>query len=275
MPIATYTDFVLNANWNQTSLGTVFRSALEACGLTFISSDTAGATHTHLFSYVVNPSATKSTCYIEIQIPAPTTSVIPTMRIADNLSLTGATSVPLSSAATLSLASQLDLRSFSHPEFRAAVVRVAGTARFTIGFIRPLNKPSWWSENSFLYAFASNPVSTAYALGGFFTSPNPFSLTPSSNTSVFYAGAGTAGQSSFNAPTPPLAGGRDILFGAPIVGTSSGSTMNLIGGWFSNDFILAGAGGLSLFDTLSTSGQSYMLLEPPSSSYMSLAIRVL
>lgn len=209
---ATKTESTLNVSMLQPTftvvqLADAIKAAMTNAGFSAIFDEyTSGTDRFLVYQLVFDTGKTYGTVYLVIKINASFavtqrlyTSWNKNTRVGDNAGTETTTS-----GATLVNNAQVEFVGFSRsPEFRI-VALFQGTVSIFLGYIRPENKPNWWDENVYPYAFI--PVSNSNFTTWYGTALTPYS-----------GGAGTGGrlQAHLNVAQfgtqNPVTGRRDIL----------------------------------------------------------------
>lgn len=261
MVAATRTTSTLAPTVTQASLTTAIRSAFIAAGFGAAPFDeyTDGSSVTHLiYEVVFDAVATRGRMYLDVQV---TTALAVSHRLlqdwnaAANTFVTGSS---FSTAVTFSAASPIYFTGYNHAELKGVILE-QGSSSIPLMYARP-QKPSWWTEDAWVYAFIPQ-TNTFAAYVGLTGTANPYNSASTYNPSSF------AAMSVVN----PITNQRDILPGVVIF--AAGATQG-VAGRFSADVVHVSATGLTRFDVLQvTPGvEEYQLLQAGAAGAIALRI---
>jgi hypothetical protein len=265
MPNATTATTTLTSP--QTAAGVI--AAIETSGLaaglgnTVFDSYTDGSSNlVRVFELVTDITKAKGKIYLQILLS--TTNVL-TTRIYDTWNTVTKTGTNITSGATIftlnySNGQNILISSVNHPEYRGIIVRQGTINIGYLGIFRPFNKPTWWDESLYPYAFIINNTNSQLL------NHTPCTLNPtgsvSSNSILSNNSIGLVN---------PINNRREIIKGLLLlanIGVPIGST-----GKTSDDLVFVAATGLSPFDVIQVTigSEEYLLLQ---SGAPGVAIRI-
>lgn len=261
MPAAARTTSTLSPTVTQANLTAAIRSAFIAAGFGAAPHDeyTDGSSANHLIYEVISdPVATRGRFYLNVQV---TTTMGVSLRLLQDWNAvpnTFTVGSAFSTAATFSAASPVFFTGYDHPELKGVILE-QGANVIPLMYARP-QKPSWWTEEAWLFGFIpQNNTFAAYV-----------SVTGTANP---YNSSSTYLPSSFTAmsTTNPITNQRDILPGVVIF--AAGATQG-VAGRFSADVVHCSATGLTRFDILQvTPGvEEYQLLQAGAAGAIALRV---
>lgn len=273
MTIATTQNFFATASpLSQASIVADIKQAMGNLGYPSVFDEITGATHTLVYQIVLDGAKAKGKAYLLITV---TTGLIVSQKISDNWSLATHTSDANASTAAVNVtfpaASSIQFVSVLHPELKL-VLMVGTTVVQVLGFFRPANKPAWWNEEQYPYAFIpAEPTLKRFASGK--NASNQFGPTfgdiyPVANA---YGNVGPIENFAYANPFNK----RDLLPGLVLFAPPDGSFRSKgVAGTCSPDVGVGACVGTNLLDRLvvSPGSEEYLIL---SNSNAGVVVRVL
>jgi hypothetical protein len=166
---------MVNPTFTQTNFTDAIKTAMNNAGFGAVFDEyTSGTDRYLIYQLVFDANKIYGTVYLVIRV---TGALAVTQRLYTNWNKTtrvgdNAGSETSSSGAIFVNNAQVDFVGFARsPEFRL-VALYQGTASVFLGYIRPENKPSWWDENAYSYAFV--PVSSSNFVQWYGTAMSPY-----------------------------------------------------------------------------------------------------
>ncbi|QSJ17694.1 hypothetical protein JYQ62_02105 [Nostoc sp. UHCC 0702] len=203
----------------------------------------------NVFQLVFDNSKSKGTAYIDVWVAGG-----PRIRWVmydswNTTTKTGSNGSAFQEVFPLFYSNQIVFTACNHPEIKMVNIFQQGSVNTNIAVIRPTNKPSWWDENQWLYAFVStNSVS--------FNSWMPSNLNPMGVTSNITNICTFMTSPAFvNANTNNL-NKRDTVNGLILCFPTAAGMLAGSVGRTSDDLALGCCGALNMFDVFQvTPGQ--------------------
>lgn len=265
---AIRTTSTLSPTITKATLGTAIKAAFAAITSNVdyaapLKEYTDGSSNTILvYRIILNGSAAKGTIYQQISI---SNTLVVQQRFSSDFNTTTNASTnnsPYCTSVTFSASSQIFLAAYDHPEIKGVILEQAGSTAVPLCYCYP-QKPSWWSEDSFTFAFIPQTVNWNTFLG----------LT-TTNSPYNHAIADTYGINALPnlSVANPITNRRDILPGAALF--CPGTANQGVAARFSAEVVQVAGNALARFDILQVAAgvEEYQLLQPGAAG--ALAIRV-
>jgi len=256
----TRNDFTLNPTVTQTTLYDSIKARFLAMGdFRLFSEFSATTDRIMIFELILDSTRLAGKVYLRIRV---TTALAITQQIFTFWNLTNNTGIaPSTESALITFVPNIAIEMISFvkaPEYRFLLLSQSTVIAF-LGILRPDNKPSSWSEDSYPYCFISN---NAFDAANQFRNWLACTSNPYSNTSAFTSNMADPRLSNPN----PIDNRRDSEAGIRIYSTNQG-----IAGQSSGEIISVAALGQARFEliTMSPSTEEYVLLNP---GYGSMAL---
>lgn len=261
MVAAVRTTSTLAPTVTQANLTAAIRAAFIAAGFGAAPFDeyTDGSNATHLIYEVISDAvATRGRFYLDVQTTATLAVSHRLLQDWNTAANTFAVGSAFSTAVTFSAASPVFFTGYNHAELKGVILEQGANA-IPLMYARP-QKPSWWTEETWLFGFIpqSNTFAAYVSVTG---TANPYNSASTYNPSSF------AAMSTIN----PITNQRDILPGVVIF--AAGATQG-VAGRFSADVVHCSATGLTRFDILQvTPGvEEYQLLQAGAAGAIALRV---
>lgn len=209
-----------------------------------------------VYQVVVDATKTYGVAYLRVRLTTAlvvTQQILATWNASTHAGTSGSTEIAYTAFATNVAVNFIALNMGGEAKL---VLLYQGSVYYPLGYIAPINRPSWWDLNAWPYAFL--PTSGTFT-GYRSTALNPFANTDH-DTTLGSTRMGTANT---------ISNRRDIL--SSIVFFTQANQG--ITGKSSEDFAMIAASGMTRFDILQIPGDAkeYLLLNPTSGG---LAVRV-
>lgn len=236
MPNAILSTQLYAGDGTQTGLINAIETAMLAVGYEKIHSYVLSGNQFIIFRYIADATETYGTAFIEVSFGGGSTPLVIRGFAGYDpaLSLGNFPNTTTVSKTISSLSSNFTIYRCEHPEIRGISIMEGISLRTFIGYFRPSPVPSWWDENVYPCFFMergtgtvwdTNRLQTISSLKPTIADNNSVSLTPISAPSK-----NPQNNNFVSMRTAGMVGGNAELF------------------TFSNDCILAGAEGMSMFE---------------------------
>lgn len=257
MAVAIRTDSFVAPAITQQSLFDGIKAAFVNAGFATTFDDyTAGTDKVVVYQIVLDGTKTNGTSYLRIRVTTAFVigqQILSTWNTSTKAGTNGSTEITYAALVANAQVNFVALR--ATPEL-ALVMLTQGTSAIALGFLSPVNRPSWWDLSAWNYCFI--PTGNTFAT---FRSPalNPF--------------ANTEQDTSLNVVRMAIANSqtnrRDLLPGIILYS----QTNQGISGRTSDDLVMIAASGSTRYDTLQIPGDTkqYLILNPASGG---LAVRI-
>lgn len=172
MPNATINTITISGSLTTSMVANGIRDALISIGYTLFDSYLASNVEQRIYT-LTRSNATKGTIFLQVSVFTNGTLNYQIHESWNSTTKVGTNTNTVTSNYTISLSTvAIQLYIVDHPEFKGLILE-QGTTQIVIGILRPKNiVPSWWSENSFPYAFITKySVSPANSRFGATTTP--------------------------------------------------------------------------------------------------------
>lgn len=247
--VFTVTNSNLLPTITQANLTTAIKNALAAANFPTLFDEIVGSPNILIYEITLNGSATFGKAYLEIEISA--TRVV-RQRLHTNwdpIANTGVNSGAYGPSITFNDGTEITFRGFERSsEARILGIRQSSTIQF-LGYIYPTNKPTWWNENSSLYAFIP-AKNTFLTLNGAAAGNSPY------GNGVYTTSLGRAQMASSN----PVTSKRDVVTGILLYSNANQGAA----GRTSDNLVMVAGSGLGIYDLIQvTAGvEEYTILTP-------------
>jgi hypothetical protein len=256
----TRTNLTLNSTITQQNLYDTIKARFVAAGYTLVSEFTIDTNKAIVFRLTLDSTKIYSRIFLRIRV---TTDLIVYQQIYTSWdTVTSSGNFPSTESAGVTFANNvaIDFVSLvSSPEYRFVILS-QGIMIALLGILRPGTKPTFWSEDSFPYAFING---NNWDEGNMFRTWFSCASSPYGNVGDFTSNMADSRLSRPN----PLNNLRDSQAGMILFSGSQG-----IAGQTSNDFLSVAAVGQTRFEEIIfTAGvEEYLLLNP---NYGAMALR--
>lgn len=258
MTLAVITQNIIPTTVTQSSFMSGIATGMINAGFTSISSYTLSSVQYQIFKYEYN-NTTKGTVYILISI---NTSLQLSSQLLDSWDIANKTGTNGTVVYTISYvfltSNQITINAVNHPEFRGIFIQQTGNANIltSIGSLRPANKPAWWNESLWLYAFLPLINSAPNNFNQWlFSSNNPFN-TPSS-TGIFCTFMTNAAFANAN---PNNGNNFSLVTGLVLCQPTQAGYVSGEAGTTSTDICFGAANNKNFLDVWDYSGSIYTLI---------------
>lgn len=240
MPGTITTTTTLAPSWTQTNIFGAIKSAMSTAGYPTPHDEFTGAGGdlNVVYEIVFDNTKTYGKFYVWIQVSTSNT-VFNSVAIDWDITTHNTTHYVFRSQ-SVSNANPVTIRAISHTELRGVSVDNSAT-HFFCGYFRPTNKPTWWNEGTYIYAFAINEDDLRDNLAPTGTY-SPYNHASTARYSVL----APSGQ-QLASPSAK----RDVLRGVVML-APSGTGMGYAGRT-SDDFALVASSGTNRYDQLEVS----------------------
>lgn len=233
--VFTVTNSNLLPTITQANLTTAIKNAMAAANFPTIFDEVNATNNQLIYEVTLNGAATFGKLYLEIEI---TPARLVRQRIHTNwdpIANTGVNSGAYGPSITFNDGTEITFRGFEKAnESRIIGVRQSNTIQF-LGYIYPENIPTWWNENSSLYAFipAANTFNT---LNGAAAGNSPY------GNGVYTSSLGRTQMASSN----PVTSKRDVVTGILLYSNANQGAA----GRTSDDLVMVAGSGLGTYDLI-------------------------
>lgn len=260
--VATRTQLDSIGTVNQTTLGDAIKAAYVSLGFTVLDDYLVSTTRNIVVSFVADATKAYGTFVLHLTITSAlaTSQTIATAFNSTTKAFSNESSIV--NSFTFSTSTPVSVFTYSRAEEYRFILLFQGSGVSAIlGFLRPLNRPSWWNESTHPYAF----VPIQQSSGVFFERWLTPTLTPfsgASNNNFYFQ------TSTYLASPNPGSGKRDILTELVLLSASSQG----VAAKTSDDFAMVASSGLSRFDEFEIATKKWSLLSVSSSSGFAIKV---
>jgi len=247
--VFTVTSSSLSPTITQANLTTAIKDALAAANFPTPFDETTGSTNQIIYEIVLNNSATFGKAYLEIEISS-TRQVRQRLHTGwDPATKTGVNTGAWGPQVQFNDNTEITFRGFEKSnECRLIGIRQSNTVQF-LGYLRPVNKPAWWNENSSLYCFIPGTNDFVTWLGA------AANNSPYGNATY----TSTLGRAQMASPNP-ITSKRDVVTGVLLYTNSNQGAA----GRTSDALVMVSGSGLGIYDIIQVTPnvEEYTLLVP-------------